>query len=153
MIELQGEAEMIQFGQKLGSILKAGDVIELVGDVGAGKTTLVRGAAKSLNISDPIQSPSFTINRVYDARDGLIVYHYDFYRLSDAGIMTNELQEALERADTVVFIEWASAVEDVLPVDRVTIEIKPVTEQSRHVTLYENGERSASIKREVEETK
>src|SRR5665647_571424 len=95
-IEVTSEQEMRTLGEKLGLLLKGGEVIELVGDVGAGKTTFVKGLAHGLAIDEDVQSPSFTISRVYDARDDLQLAHYDFYRLNDAGIMANELTETTQ---------------------------------------------------------
>lgn len=130
---------MRQFGERLGSMLNGGEVIELVGDVGAGKTTFVRGLASGLGIEEAIQSPSFTINRVYDAPNGMQLAHYDFYRLEQAGIMADELKEAIGDKRTIVIIEWADAVADVLPDDRLTIMIKPTGENERVVSLHASG--------------
>ena len=126
---------MKMFGEQLGSLLKGGEVIELVGDVGAGKTTLTKGIAAGFGVPEDIQSPSFTISRSYDAPGGLRLAHYDFYRLSDAGIMTNELQETLSDKRTVTIIEWATIVDGVLPHDRLTIQITSPTESSRRLEL------------------
>ncbi len=127
--------ETLAFGEALGRQLQGGAVVELVGDIGAGKTTLTKGIAKGLGVDEDVQSPSFTISRVYDARDGLRLAHYDFYRLSDPGILADELSEALGDKETVVIVEWADVVEQVLPVDRVTIHITSPTETSRQLTI------------------
>ena len=79
---ISSSEDMISFGQELGNSLKGGEVIELIGDVGAGKTTFTKGLAKSLGITDEIQSPTFTISRVYEGTKNNLV-HYDFYRLND----------------------------------------------------------------------
>ena len=136
---------MQQFGEKLGRLVHGGEVIELVGDVGAGKTTFVKGMARGMGVTDDVQSPSFTINRVYDAADGRVLSHYDFYRLTDPGIMANELQETMYRTDTITVIEWADAVEQVLPLDRVTITITSPTETTREVTIASSGVRSQRL--------
>ncbi len=113
-------------------------VYALVGDLGAGKTTFVKGLAKGLGIDEDIQSPTFTISRVYDARDGLILSHYDFYRLNDAGIMADELHETLQDPQGVTAIEWGDIVEGVLPKERVTIVFEAPTEETRTLTLTGN---------------
>jgi len=82
-----------------------------------------------------VQSPSFTISRVYDARDGLLLSHYDFYRLSDAGIMANELKETTQDPTAVTVIEWADIVDGVLPETRLLIEFAAPTETTRNLTL------------------
>jgi tRNA threonylcarbamoyladenosine biosynthesis protein TsaE len=135
IIEVTHEAETRQFAEKLGRLLKGGETIELVGDVGAGKTTFVKGLARGLEIDEDVQSPSFTISRVYDARDGLQLAHYDFYRLSDAGIMANELAEVTHDPATITVIEWANIVEGVLPADRLTITFTTPSETERRLEL------------------
>src|SRR6266566_208876 len=107
MITVNSEFEMRAFGTKLGALLKGGEVIELVGDVGAGKTALTKGIATGMGIDEDVQSPTFTISRVYDAPNNLHLVHYDFYRLHDAGIMADELDETVSDASTVTVIEWA----------------------------------------------
>ena len=134
-IEVKSEQEMRALGEKLGGLLKGGEVIELVGDVGAGKTTFTKGLAVGLGIDEDVQSPSFTISRVYDARDGLLLSHYDFYRLSDAGIMANELKETTQDPTAVTVIEWADIVDGVLPETRLLIEFAAPTETTRNLTL------------------
>ena len=110
-------------------------MIELIGDVGAGKTTFTKGLARGLGVQDEVQSPSFTISRVYDARDGLLVSHYDFYRLTDAGIMKNELIEASQDDKMITVIEWADIVESVLPEKRLTIRFEATSESGRIITI------------------
>lgn len=135
IIEVDSEEKMREFGARVGALVEGYETIELVGDVGAGKTTFVKGLARGLGVNDDIQSPSFTISRVYDARDGLRLAHYDFYRLTDAGIMRDELAEAIEDQTTITVIEWADIVEGVLPSGRLTIEFTAPTETSRRLTL------------------
>lgn len=128
--------QMIDFGQRLGEALRGGECLELVGDVGTGKTTLTKGLAKGLEINDDVQSPSFTISRTYPARDGLELHHYDFYRLSDPGIMRYELAESVDDPNVVTAVEWADSVEDVLPDSRLTIRLyHDQQEGSRRVEL------------------
>lgn len=135
IIEVEGEAQMRECGEKIGRLLRGGETIELIGDVGAGKTTFVKGLARGLEIDEDVQSPSFTISRVYDARDSLQLAHYDFYRLNDAGIMKDELSETMRDAQTITVIEWADIVEGVLPSERLTISIETPTDTSRALTL------------------
>ncbi len=139
-IEVASETAMKALGEKLGALLKGGEIIELVGDVGAGKTTFTKGLARGLFIDEDIQSPSFTISRVYDARDGLTLAHYDFYRLHDAGIMANELHETLHDPKTITIVEWADIVGGVLPDSRIAIHITSPTEESRVLKMSANDE-------------
>lgn len=135
IIEVGSEQETQEFAQKLGAALRGGEIIELRGDVGAGKTTFVKGLARGLRIDDDVQSPSFTISRVYDARDNLRLAHYDFYRLADAGIMKDELAEMMQDPEAITVIEWADIVEGVLPKTRLTIQFEAPTETTRTLTL------------------
>lgn len=121
--EVNSEFAMRAFGERLGRLLNGGEVLELIGDVGAGKTTLTKGIARGLDIDEDVQSPSFTISRVYAARDGLTLAHYDFYRLNDAGIMANELHETIHDQSSITIIEWAQVVEGILPADRIRVVI------------------------------
>jgi tRNA threonylcarbamoyladenosine biosynthesis protein TsaE len=133
--EIKNLDEMLDFGRRLGESLPIGATVELVGDIGAGKTTLTKGIARGMAVDEDVQSPSFTISRLYSAPDERFLAHYDFYRLSDPGIMTAELTEALEDEQTTVIVEWADVVEGALPDDRLTIHIASPTEQSRRLDI------------------
>lgn len=135
IIEVANEAATKALGESIGASLKGGEVFELVGDVGAGKTTFVKGLAKGLHIEDEVQSPSFTISRTYEGRDGLQLVHYDFYRLTDPGIMANEVAEMVSDPTTVTIIEWADIVEGVLPEKHFTIKLEAPSETTRKIEL------------------
>lgn len=143
---------MKKFGQKLGNLAKGGDILELVGDVGAGKTTFVKGFAVGMGIDEDVQSPSFTISRSYAAPGGLLLSHYDFYRLQDPGIMSVELQEIIQLNDTVTIIEWADIVQNVLPEDRLTLRILADSERSRQLVLTASGDRSRVLMEALHES-
>lgn len=145
IIEVRSEVEMKAFGEQLGALLHGGEVIELIGDVGAGKTTLTKGIAKGLGIDEDVQSPSFTISRVYDTPTELRLSHYDFYRLQDAGIMANELQETVNDPHGITIIEWAEVVTGVLPTDRLTIHITSPAENTRRIECQSGGEKSEAL--------
>lgn len=132
---IQGETTMLRFGELIGARLTGGEVFELIGDVGAGKTTFTRGLAKGLDVTEPIQSPTFTINREYQGRDDLRLMHYDFYRLTEAGIMEAELAEALADSHTVTVVEWSDVVSNVLPKDHVSITILPTRDNEERREL------------------
>lgn len=109
-------------------------MIELSSDLGGGKTTFVRSLVKGMGSTDNVASPTFTISREYQAK-GLTFYHFDFYRLQDAGLMANELAEVAGDSGSVVAVEWAGIVEDVLPKDRLRIEIIATGENERQFTF------------------
>ena len=135
IVEVKSEIEMKALARSIGARLEGGEVIELIGDIGAGKTTFTKGLAEGLSIDDDVQSPSFTISRVYDARDGLQLAHYDFYRLDEPGIMAGEIAELAQDKTAITVIEWADVVAGVLPEDRIRISIKSTSESDRTVQL------------------
>lgn len=138
-ITITSESDMKAFGGRLATKLAShpgSKVLELIGDVGAGKTTLVKGLATGLGVTEDVSSPSFTISRVYDAMKGVSLYHYDFYRLTDAGILRDELAEVLYDPDVITVIEWAEIVEDVLPDPHVRLTIRATGETTREVIVY-----------------
>ena len=109
------EAELINFGRAIGQSLSVPKVIELVGDVGAGKTTFTKGLAEGLGIEEPVTSPSFTIKKTYATKNGDYLAHYDFYRLPDPGLMSEDLAESINSPNTITVVEWAESVENILP--------------------------------------
>lgn len=139
IIEVKTAEAMTALGERLGGMLSGGEVIELVGDVGAGKTTFVKGVALGMGIDEDVQSPSFTINRMYTGKNELQLAHYDFYRLETAGIMADEINETLHDQRTVTIVEWAGAVAGILPDDRLTITIKATPEDTRLLTVSAGG--------------
>lgn len=136
-MKIASEAEMLAFGQKFAQTLPLPAVIELVGDVGAGKTTFTRGLAAGLGVTEAVTSPSFTISKRYAFPDGELV-HYDFYRLDDPGIMRDELSETLSEPHTVVVVEWGGDVADLLPERKYHLEIKLNEDGSRTITGVDN---------------
>ena len=140
---------MQDFGARLGAKLSGGEVIELVGDIGAGKTTFTKGLARGLGVSDDVQSPTFTISRIYETPSGIRLAHYDFYRLQDAGVMQMELAESVCDPQTITVIEWAKIVENVLPATALTIEIAPRDEMTRVVKITTDDERLKKISEEL----
>lgn len=124
---------MLKFGEETSALDCS--VIELLGDVGAGKTTFVRGFAKGLGIKEPITSPSFTISKTYAIPDGRTLIHYDFYRLQDPGLMAEDLEENLNNPNNIVIIEWGNTIEDLLPKNRTKITINYNDDGTREVIL------------------
>lgn len=144
-LEVNSAEDMQVLGAKLGRSIAGGEVIELVGDIGAGKTTFVKGLASGLGIAEDVQSPTFTISRVYDSPRGIVLAHYDFYRLSEPGILRAELAESIYDQKTVTVIEWAGVVEDVMPPDTLRIHIHATTEDTRVVRVEAGGSRSKAL--------
>lgn len=127
--------ELAEVAKTLAAHLPAKFCVELIGDVGAGKTTFTQNIVSALGSSDEVTSPSFTINNRYRLADGREVSHYDFYRLGEAGVLSQELVEDLTDPNTCVIMEWAEAVDQILPEQRLQITIKTATDGTRHVTI------------------
>jgi tRNA threonylcarbamoyladenosine biosynthesis protein TsaE len=117
-----------KLGELLGSQLKGGEVIELRSDLGGGKTTFVKGLVCGAGSKDLVTSPTFTLSRVYQAKN-FPIYHFDFYRLNNPGIMADQLTESINDSNVVV-IEWADIVHNVLPENHISIEFKPTLKSS-----------------------
>lgn len=123
-----------QLAEKIGKALRGGEVVELISDLGGGKTTFVRGLARGMGSTDRVASPTFTISRVYEAGDREM-HHFDFYRLGEAGLMTEELSEVLHDPRIVTVVEWAGIVQDVLPKKRLSITIEKTPTDGRIISL------------------
>lgn len=134
-MKISSEAAMQKLGQTIGRSLKGGEAIELVGDVGAGKTTLTKGIALGLGIKEVISSPTFTISQIYQNKKGPNLYHYDFYRLHEPGLMKYELAGALYDETAVTILEWADSVQDILPDDHIVITLQALSEADRKVDI------------------
>jgi len=121
--ETNSEAETFALGRKLGEEAKAGQVFTLIGDLGVGKTVFTKGIAKGLGITEPVNSPTFTIVQIYE-EGRLPLYHLDVYRISDVEEMEEIGYEDYFYGDGICLIEWANLIEEILPERfcRITIE-------------------------------
>lgn len=125
---------LLKIAEQIGHNLRGGEVIELVSDLGGGKTTFTSGLAKGMGSKDQVSSPTFTISKLYKAGK-LTLYHFDFYRLPTADLITHELADTLEDKNGVVVVEWADIVQRVLPEDRLTIGFEVTGEDSRRLNI------------------
>lgn len=142
---LSSEA-MIELGYKVGRMLEANMVLALEGDLGAGKTTLTKGIAQGLEITEIINSPTFTIMKIHEGR--LNLYHMDVYRLSnDSG--DDDLEEFLYQGGVSV-IEWASNFSNLLPDNYLLITITSNDDSSRNVEMESNDPKYIEIIRSIE---
>jgi tRNA threonylcarbamoyladenosine biosynthesis protein TsaE len=125
-----------RIGEFLGALIKSPEVIELRADLGGGKTTFTKGLVRGLGSKDRVGSPTFTLNKIYKA-DHVEIHHFDFYRLNEPGVVSDQLEESLQNSRVVTIVEWADIVKGVLPENRITIEFKPVAdnEDERVVTF------------------
>jgi tRNA threonylcarbamoyladenosine biosynthesis protein TsaE len=118
----------------VGKNLKGHEVIELVSDLGGGKTLFVSGLAKGMGSTDVVASPTFTISRIYST-EKLDLHHFDFYRLSDPGIVARELMELMTDKKAIVVLEWSEIVRNILPKNRLSITFKTTGKNSRSLTF------------------
>ena len=125
--------ETISFGIKLARNVPNGTTILLEGDLGAGKTSLVRGVAKGLNINEVVQSPTFNIMKLYLKGDRPLI-HIDAYRLADIDTDIG-LDEYIGYETGITMIEWPQFIENLLPNNTLYIEISITGETSRHLKV------------------
>ena len=134
MVELvtTSAAETENFGAGLAGLLRPGDVVLLHGELGTGKTTLVRGACRSLGIEEPVTSPTFTIGHLY--RGAATVAHLDLYRF--VGLSAAEwgdLEPYFD--DTIAFVEWPEAGLAALPAARLSLVLEHVGPDERRISV------------------
>lgn len=132
---MNDEAQTLELGNILGKNLRGGEVIELIGDLGGGKTTLTRGIVAGTGSKDHVNSPTFTISNIYHAQK-YSIYHFDFYRIGEAGLIEHELEEVLSNHKAVILIEWSDVVKHVLPENHVTIHCVITHDEGREFTIH-----------------
>lgn len=130
----QSSDDTEQLAEKIGAQLKGGEVIELVSDLGGGKTTFVRGLARGAGSTDHVASPTFTISKVYKGKH-VELHHFDFYRLPDPGLMEYEIQDVLDDPTTAIVVEWADVLAHILPANRLTICFKNTGDEQRELEI------------------
>ena len=114
VVETFSPEETEALGKKLGREAKPGEVYTLVGDLGVGKTVFTQGIAKGLEITEPINSPTFTIVQVYE-EGRMPFYHFDVYRIGDVEEMEEIGYEDYFYGEGLTMIEWANLIEELLP--------------------------------------
>lgn len=137
--ETNSAEETFDLGRKLGETAKPGQVFTLLGDLGVGKTVFTQGVAKGLGITEPINSPTFTILQVYE-EGRLPFYHFDVYRIGDVEEMEEIGYEDCFYGNGICFIEWANLIEEILPDCYTEITIEKDLEKGfdyRKITLTE----------------
>ncbi len=122
VISTAAEKETFLLGKMLGNLVKTPAVFALYGELGTGKTVLVRGAARGLGVTGRVRSPTFTLLQVYRGR--LPLYHFDFFRLETEEELFHLGAEEYLEADGAVFMEWASKFPHFLPPQRLDIYLE-----------------------------
>jgi tRNA threonylcarbamoyladenosine biosynthesis protein TsaE len=137
--------DMRALGERLAGELRAGDLVVLTGDLGAGKTTLVQGVAAGLSAPGPVLSPTFVIARVY--RGGrLPIVHVDAYRLGSV-VEVDDLDLDASVEESVTIVEWGEGLVESLATDRLELEIlrsADADDETRRVLVTRVGDRWAS---------
>lgn len=130
--------ETMNLGQKFVALAKPGSTFCLTGDLGAGKTTLVRGIARALNIKSVVQSPTFNIMKVYFDGDRPLI-HIDAYRLADVNTDIG-LDEYIGYETGFTVIEWPEFIKDLIPDNAIEVNIKHAEGDTRNITIKGDDE-------------
>ena len=126
-------AETRALGEKLASRLKAGDVVVLEGELGAGKSELARGIARGLGVTETVTSPSFTILNVYES-GRCPLYHFDWYRLESEEELYELGMDEYLGGDGIAVVEWAERCPDAVPENVLRIRLEVTGGESRRIT-------------------
>jgi tRNA threonylcarbamoyladenosine biosynthesis protein TsaE len=137
-------AETEQLGERIGARLRAGDLLCLAGELGAGKTCLTRGLARGWGAVERPTSPTFTLVNEYRRADGARMYHVDCYRLSgEADAWTTGLDDLFDQG--VVVIEWPERIGGALPAARLWVAIDDLGGDNRRFVFSASGERAGEL--------
>jgi tRNA threonylcarbamoyladenosine biosynthesis protein TsaE len=127
--------ETLELARAVGELLRPGDVVSLVGDLGAGKTVFARGVARALGVTELVVSPTFTIVREYEGRVPLV--HVDVYRIDAVQELHDLGFEEVVRDDAVTLVEWGDKVDALLPGDRLDVRLLPGAADDERVVEIE----------------
>lgn len=148
-IKLRGLDQTREFGEKLGSLLEAGDILCLNGDLGAGKTTMTKSIGRGLGVSDYITSPTFALINEYEA--DFPVYHFDVYRLEEVDDLFDLGFDDYFFGPGVCIIEWAEKIQELIPKDSLVLDIsRGQKEDERIVRISGSGRSYERIIKELE---
>ena len=142
IIETHDPEETFEVGRKIGMNAKPGQIYTLTGDLGVGKTVFTQGVAAGLGITEPVNSPTFTIIQEYEA-GRLPFYHFDVYRIGDLEEMEEIGYDDYFFGQGICLIEWAELIEEILPEKRIEVTIEKDLEKGfeyRKITIEERGE-------------
>ena len=144
VIETHDPEETFEVGRTIGMNAKPGQIYTLTGDLGVGKTVFTQGVAAGLGITEPVNSPTFTIIQEYE--DGrLPFYHFDVYRIGDLEEMEEIGYDDYFFGQGICLIEWAELIEEILPEKRFEVTIEKDLEKGfeyRKITIEERGEKT-----------
>lgn len=140
----RNQEETIALGEKLGRLLPKGTTIALKGDLAGGKTTFTKGIGKALNIEQVINSPTFTILKIYNG--DLPLYHIDAYRLENShyDLGMDEFED-----EGIMVVEWPEYYEDYLPQEYIEISFNYIDDNSREIIFISHGNKYEEIVKEM----
>jgi tRNA threonylcarbamoyladenosine biosynthesis protein TsaE len=140
-------AEQTQrLGQRLGQLLRAGDLVCMTGDMGAGKTVFASGIGQGFGSKTPVTSPTFNLAHQHSRpQDKLLLYHMDCYRLRDADDAASVGLDDILDGTHVAVLEWAERIRSVLPAERLWIQFRVREEMRRNLILEASGERHRQL--------
>lgn len=145
----KSEKRTLNFGKRLSKYLRPSDIICLFGELGSGKTQLVKGIAEGLGLDkNKVISPSFVLIREYRKRK-LSLYHLDLYRLEDLEEILNLGYQEYLYSDAITVIEWADRMKEFLPKDYLRVDLTIKGENERLINLSPYGERYKEIIRKL----
>lgn len=132
-IETCSAEDTMALGAKIAELLKPGNVLALYGELGSGKTTLVRGIARGLGVGEQIEitSPTFVLMNVYPGR--MPIYHFDLYRLSGAADLYDLGFEDYFYGNGLSIIEWAEKAEILIPTDAIRLKLSTISDDKRRI--------------------
>lgn len=151
IVQTSGPSETEALGAELAAALRPGDVVLVRGELGTGKTTLVRGAARALGVTDPVTSPTFGIGHRYHARTAT-VSHLDLYRLAGLRSEEPDLLADYLGPDRIAFVEWPEDGAAELSAARVVVRIEHAGAEARRIAVCERPEAQAGRDRPVSES-
>ena len=141
MIELNSLTDLIPVSNQIITLSEHIPVWCFKGELGAGKTTLIKAICDQLGVSDSMSSPTFSIVNEYKSKDGSYIYHFDFYRIKSVSEAHQIGTEEYFYSGNFCFIEWSEKIQEILPPTRMEIVIKLEEENRRKINLIEYGKK------------
>ena len=142
-IKTSSPEETIAAAERLGCLLKAGDMIAYKGGLGAGKTTFTRGLAIGMGLGDNVTSPTFALVNEYRGED-MTLYHFDMYRINSEEDLESTGFYDYDFDNNVAAVEWSENIADFLPESTIYITIERLSELEREIIIEDGGRFAAA---------